>query len=63
MVKGTKDMDEEFVTQALLTHVKSQATELGLADLGETTVQAALRSLRDTPDNQMARPVMGIERP
>jgi hypothetical protein len=63
MVKGTKDMDEEFVTQALLTHVKSQATELGLADLGETTVQAALRSLRDTPDNQMARPVTGIGRP
>ena len=63
MVKGTKDMDEEFVTQALLTHAKSQATELELADLGAATKQAALRSLRDTPDNQMARPVMGIERP
>ncbi len=63
MVKGTKGMDEEFVTQALLTHVKSQATELGLADVGEATIQAALRSLRDTPDNQMARPATGIERP
>jgi hypothetical protein len=56
-------MDEEFVTQALVTHVRSQATELGLADLGATTIQAALRSLRDTPDHQMARPVTGIERP
>jgi hypothetical protein len=63
MVKGTKGMDEEFVTQALVTHVRSQATELGLADQGETTIQAALRSLRDTPGNQIARPVTGIERP
>jgi len=63
IVKGTKGMDEEFVTQALVTHVKSQATELGLADLGATTIQAALGSLRDTPDNQMARPVPGIEPP
>jgi hypothetical protein len=62
MVKGAKGIDEEFVTQALLTHVISQATELGLSDLGVTTIQAALRSLRDTPDNQMARPVP-VERP
>ena len=33
MVKGTKGMDEEFVTQALLTHVRAQANELGLAEL------------------------------
>ena len=63
MVKGTKGMDEEFVTQALVTHVRSQATELGLADMGETTIQAVLRSLRDTSDNQIARPVTEIERP
>ena len=63
MVKGTKDMDEEFVTQALVTHVRSQATELGLADLGETTIQAAQRSSRDMPDNQMARPLPASERP
>ncbi len=62
-VKGTKGMDEEFVTQALLTHVRSQATELGLAELGATAIQAALRSVRDTPDNQMARPVTRFERP
>ena len=62
-VKGTKGMDEEFVTQALLTHVRSQATELGLAELGATTIQASLRFVRDTPDNQMARPVPRFERP
>jgi len=63
MVKGAKGMEEEFVTQALLTHVRSQATELGLADQGKTTIQVAPRSLRDTPDNQMARPVPRFERP
>jgi hypothetical protein len=63
MVKGTKGMDEEFVTQALVTHVRSQANELGLADFGATTIQAALRSLRDTPDDQMVRPVVRLERP
>ena len=63
MVKGTKGMDEEFVTQALVTHVRSQATELGLADLGATTIQTAQRSWRDRPDNQMARPLPAFERP
>ena len=62
MVKGAKGIDEEFVTQALVTHVRSQATELGLSDLGVTTIQAALRSLRDMSNNQMARPVP-VERP
>jgi hypothetical protein len=63
MVKGTKGVNEELVTQALLTHVRSQATELGLADLGATTMQAAPRSFRDTPDYQMARPLSKLERP
>lgn len=63
MVKGTKGIDEEFVTQALLTHVRAQTNELELANLGATTMQAGPRSLRETPDNQMARPVPGVERP
>jgi hypothetical protein len=63
IVKGAKDLDEEMVTKALLTHVRAQANELGLAKLGSTTMQAASRSLRDTPDNQMARPLPRFERP
>jgi hypothetical protein len=63
IVKGAKDLDEEMVTKALLTHVRAHANELGLAELGATTMQAASRSLRDTPDNQMARPLPGFERP
>ena len=63
IVKGAKDLDEEMVTNALLTHVRAQANELGLAELGATTMQAASRSLRDTPDNQMARSVPGFEHP
>ena len=63
IVKGTKGMDEEFVTQALLTHVRTEANELGLADLGAPTMQAAPRFLPDTPDNQMARPLPRVERP
>ena len=62
-VKGTKGMDEKLVTQALLTHVRSQATELELPDLGARTMQAAPRSLRDMPESQMARPVPRFERP
>jgi hypothetical protein len=63
IVKGAKDLDEEMVTKALLTHVRAHANELGLAELGATTMQAASRSLRDTPENQIARPLPGFERP
>ena len=42
IVKGTKDLDEELVTHALLTHVRAHANELGLAELGATAMQAAL---------------------
>jgi len=63
IVKGTKGMDEEFVTQALLTHVRSQASKLGLTDLGAATIQAVPRFLPDTPGKQMARPVPRLERP
>ena len=56
MVKGAKGPDEEFVTHALLTHVRAQANELGLAELGARNQQAGSRSSRDTSDDQMARP-------
>jgi hypothetical protein len=63
IVKGAKDLDEEMVTKALLTHVRAHVNELGLDELGATTMQAASQSSRDTPDNQMARPLPGFERP
>ena len=63
IVKGVKDLDEEMVTKALLTHVRAHANELGLAELGATTMQTASRSSRDTPDEQMARPIPRFEHP
>lgn len=42
IVQGAKDLDEEMVMKALLTHVKAHANELGLAELRATTMQAAL---------------------
>ena len=62
-VKGVKDLDEEMVTKALLTHVRAYANELGLAELGATTMHTASQSSRDTPDEQMARPIARSERP
>lgn len=56
MVKGAKDLDEEMVTKALLTHVRAHANELGLAELGARNQRTASRSLREGSDNQMARP-------
>jgi hypothetical protein len=41
IVKGAKALDEERVTNALLTHVKRYANEIGLAGLGAITLQAA----------------------
>ena len=52
-----------MTTNALLAHVKAQTNELGLAELGTLTVQAASRSLRNASDRQMARPLSGSERP
>jgi hypothetical protein len=63
IVMGAKNLDEEMVTKALLTHVKAHAHELGLAELGATTMQASSRSLRDTSENQVAPPLSGSERP
>ena len=40
IVKGAKALDEERVTNALLTHVNRHATEIGLAGLGAITMQA-----------------------
>ncbi len=61
IVTGAKDLDEEIVTKALLTHVRAHVNELGLAELGATTMQAASDSSRDTPDNPMAGPFTGVE--
>ena len=63
IVRGVKELDEAMATNALLAHVKAQANELGLAELGTITVQAASRSLRDASDHQMAHPLSGFERP
>jgi hypothetical protein len=40
VVKGAKALDEERVTNALLTHVNRHANEIGLAGLGAITMQA-----------------------
>ena len=63
IVRGVKELDEAMATNALLAHVKAQANELGLAELGTITVQAASRSLRDASDHQMAHPLSRFERP
>jgi hypothetical protein len=41
IVTGTKDLNEEIVMKALLTHVRTHANEIGLAGLGRTTTQVA----------------------
>jgi hypothetical protein len=63
MVKGAKDLDEEMVTQALLTHVRAQANELGLSELGARNQRTASRSLRDGFDHQMAQRSPVVDRP
>ena len=63
IVKGAKDLDEAMVTRALITHVRAHANELGLDELGTRNQHAATRFLRDTSDNQMARPLPRFERP
>lgn len=63
MVQGAKDLDEDLATQALLTHVKAHANELGFTGFGATTRQTAPRSSSDTSDNQMACPFPEFEHP
>ena len=45
--KGAKNLDEEAVTKALLTHVRAHADAIGLAGLGVTSQRIASRSLRN----------------
>ena len=63
IVKGAKDLDEEMVTKALLTHVRAQANELGLAELGATNMQAASRFLPKGFDQHRAQSLPELERP
>ena len=63
MVKGAKDLDEEMVTHALLTHVRAQANEIGLAELGARNQRTASRSLPHGFDYPMAQPSPVVERP
>jgi|GEM_PF-392012 hypothetical protein len=63
MVKGAKDLDEKMVIQALLTHVRAQVNELGLAELGAEDQRTASRSLRDGLGYQVAQPSPAVERP
>jgi hypothetical protein len=63
IVKGAKDLDEGMVTKDLLTHIRAHVNELGLAELGATSMQAASQSWRDTPNEQIATPLPGFERP
>jgi hypothetical protein len=57
IVKGAKHLDEGMVTKDLLTHIRTHVNELGLAELGATSMQAASQSSRDTDDDQMATPL------
>jgi hypothetical protein len=63
IVTGAKDLDEEMVTQALLSHVRAQANELGLAELGRFNKRTVSQSRNDTSNHHKARPVPGGEHP
>lgn len=45
--QGAKNLDEEAVTKALLTHVRAHADAIGLAELGVRNQRIASRSLRN----------------
>ncbi|MEO8341113.1 MAG: hypothetical protein ABI604_15610 [Nitrospirota bacterium] len=63
IVTGAKELDEDMVTKALLAHVSAYADELGFAGRGIFNQQTVSQSLHDASDQQMARPVTGVERP
>jgi hypothetical protein len=45
--QGAKNLDEEAVTKALLSHVRAQAEAIGFAELGVGSQRIASRSLRN----------------
>jgi hypothetical protein len=51
IVTGAKDLDEEMVTKALLTHVRVQANELGFGEPGVFNKRTVSQSLHDTSDH------------
>jgi hypothetical protein len=63
IVKGGKELDEEMVMKALLTHVRAHVKELGLAELGATTMQAASRFVLEGSDHHRAQSLPELERP
>lgn len=63
IVHGAKDLDEAMITRALLTHVRTHADELGLAELGTRIQQAASRSLSEEFDHYRAQSIPELERP
>jgi hypothetical protein len=63
IVTGAKDLDEEVVMKALMTHVRAQANEREFSELGAFNKRTISRSLHDVSDHQMARPLPGSDRP
>jgi hypothetical protein len=63
IVMGSKDLDEEMVRQALLSHVRAQANELGLTELGGFNKRTVSQSRYDMSNHHMAWPVPGGEHP
>ena len=51
IVTGAKDLDEEVVMKALLTHVRAHANELGFAELGAINKRTVSRALHDASDH------------
>lgn len=45
--KGSKNLNEELVTRALVTHVRTHADDIGLGELGTRRQRIASRSLRN----------------
>jgi hypothetical protein len=63
IVSGAKDLDEEVVLKALMTHVRAQANEREFSEPGAFNKRTISRSLHDVSDHQMARPLPGSDRP